>query len=188
MDQRELRKEMTRVCRTAYWRGLTAGAGGNASARVAEDGPVLIKRTGLSFLDVTPESFLLVSMEGEVLSGAGKPSTELGFHLALYREHPEIGAVFHGHPPFATALASQAGKPDPRESWTDVPVVPPAPPGSPELARGVAAAFRKAGVKCALLQDHGIVTVGRDIRDAFLVADHVENRARMEFLSRVLVL
>lgn len=180
-----MRREMARVCRLAFWRGLTAGVGGNVSARVAANGPVLIKRTGLSFVDVTPESFLLVSMEGEVLSGAGKPSKELDFHLALYREHPEIGAVFHGHPSFATALAAVAAKPGPRRTWTDVPVVPPARPGSLELARGVVAAFREAGVKCALLQDHGVVTVGTDIRDAFLVADHLENRAQIEVLSRL---
>lgn len=184
MDEQQLRRELVRICRLAFWRGLTAGAGGNVSARVWRDGPILIKRSGLSFLDVTAESFLLVSPEGEVLSGTGRPSVELGFHLALYREHPGIGAVFHGHPPFATALAAMAGT-FAREPWSRVPVVPPARPGSPELTRGVAAAFRRPGVRCVLLQDHGLVTVGVDIREAFLVADHLENRARIELLSRL---
>lgn len=184
MQEQQLRRELARVCRMAYWRGLTAGAGGNVSARVGESGFILIKRSGLSFLEVTPESFLLVSPEGEVLSGAGRPSVELEFHLLLYREYPGIGAVFHGHPPFATALAAVPGRLA-RGEWSRVPVVPPARPGSPELARGVAAAFRSPGARCALLQDHGVVTVGADIREAFLVADHLENRARIELLSRL---
>jgi L-fuculose-phosphate aldolase len=149
---------------------------------VDHNGPILIKRSGLSFLDVTPESFLLVSPAGEVLSGKGRPSVELGFHLAVYREHPEIGAVFHGHAPFATALAAVAGT-FLRGSWSCVPVVPPARPGSPELIRGVTAGLRRPGAKYVLLQDHGVVTVGGDIREAFLVADHLENRARIELLS-----
>lgn len=183
-----LRRDLVTVSVKVFDRGLTSATSGNPSVRVpGRPEQVLIKRSGRSFGDVCPEDFLLVDLDGNVLEGEGKPSKELFFHLAIYRCRSEVGAVLHGHSPYATAYtmakdelpvvtaAAEAG-------LTQVPVVGYAPPGSQDLARMVGDAFSNPQVKAAVLLRHGFVTVGGDIHQAFYLADVLEDNAKVAFL------
>ncbi len=184
----KLRSDLVRACRRAYWRGLTAGTWGNASARLPGEGSgslILIKRTRVSFVDARPADFLVVDGEGRVVEGEGSPSIEVKFHLAIYRCRPGVGVVLHGHAPYALAargvplVGAEAGP-------GSVPVVPYAPPGSAELAEMVGRAFCDPVVNAVLLEHHGFVTVGCDAYQAFYLADMLEQNAKMMVTEQLL--
>ncbi|MCL4425864.1 MAG: class II aldolase/adducin family protein [Firmicutes bacterium] len=191
MNLEDLKKELVAISRLAYHRGLTSGVSGNISQRVPGHDQVLIKRSGTSFADAQTSDFLLVALTGELLAGSGTPSVEINFHLGIYRERPDVGAVLHGHSTFATAFAV-AGKTLPAltlasaEGLGEVPLVPYAPAGSQELAALVVQAFRSSNIKAALLRRHGMVTVGKDLRQAFYLADLVEDTAKVALLARLI--
>ena len=95
--------ELTEIARRTYDRRLTAGAGGNISA-LLDNSHFLISRSGSSFGSLVPEDTLKVALNGEVISGQGKPSSETPVHAEIYRQiHPR--AVLHTHPPLICALA-----------------------------------------------------------------------------------
>lgn len=187
----DLRQELVRIGRRIFDRGLAPATSGNISARLPGSNEVLIKRTGVSLGDVEPDDFLLVDLEGNVLEGNGRPSKEYRFHLGLYRAFPDVNAVVHEHSPYATAYAC-AGRTFPivtvagEFGLNEVPLVGYAPPGLPELTEMVLAAFARGGIRAVLLARHGVVTVGADLRQAFYLADLVEDTARVAFIAGLL--
>ena len=106
MSETALREEIVRVCRRLYERGLIAGQDGNVSARLG--GSLLVTPAGLSKVDVTAESLVVVGMDGSPVGGSGdptlRPSSELGMHLRIYARRPEVAAIVHAHPPVATGF------------------------------------------------------------------------------------
>lgn len=150
-------------------RGLVAGSGGNASVRDGDE--LLIKRSGVRFRDADPRSFARVPLD---LADpcAERPSIERPMHVACYRARSDVGAVFHAHPPLAIAWGATA---EPLPAITpdaaihfgpSVPCLPYLPPGSRALADAVGAGIA-AGANGVLLANHGAVTVGRTIDEAF---------------------
>lgn len=89
--------------------GLVIHAFGNASGIAREEGVVVIKPSGVPYDRLTPESLVLTDLDGTVVEGTLRPSSDLPTHLALYRAFPAIGGVTHTHSPHATAWA-QAGR------------------------------------------------------------------------------
>lgn len=145
--------------------GLLIGTAGNVSARVGD--AVAVTCTGLVLAEATPEDVTVVSLDGTVLEGTLRPTSEVQFHLGAARLG--AGATVHTHAPWATAaglvldelpvihyqLLALGGA---------IPVVPFHVFGSPELAQAVGSALD--GRKAALLAHHGAVTVGTDLADA----------------------
>ena len=188
MDITALRDEFIAMSKLMYDRDMVPGTSGNVSVRVPGTETVLIKCTARSFGDLDCNDVLLVDLDGKVLEGHGKPSKEAGFHLPLYRLRPGIGAVVHVHPPYTTAWAS-AGRVFPLATITaelkigPVPMVERANPGSTALADMVLQAYQDPNVKVALLKDHGAVVVGPNLREAYYLADLVEDTARIATLT-----
>lgn len=178
------------ICRTIYLRGLVSATGGNVSVKLGAE-RFLITRSGSSFRDLKEEDVLTVNQNGIVVKGSGLPSTETPIHLALYRVRNDIGSVIHAHPPYATAFAA-AGKPIPAatvqasELLGEVKFIKYERPGSEGLTRLCIEAFKEAAVKCALLEWHGVLVVGRDILDAYNTLDLLEETAKIAYLSSVL--
>lgn len=176
------------VSKALYDRGMVPGTSGNVSVRVPGTETALIKCTARSFGDLECDDVLLVDFQGKVLEGRGKPSKEAGFHLPLYQNRPDIGAVVHIHPPYATSWAS-AGRVFPLATITAeiklgrIPLVGRARPGSSELAKMVLEAYQDPAVKVCLMQAHGLIAVGPDLREAYYLADLVEDTARIATLS-----
>lgn len=157
---------------------------GNVSARL--DGRVLVTPTGVSLGEVTGDSLVPVDLDGG--TAEGRPSSELELHLAVYRADEGVGAVVHTHSPAATALALAGEDLLPLTTEAEmllgrVPLVPYAPPGSPELAEAVAPHVR--GNAAVLLERHGVVAWGSSLREAFHRAELVEETARVLFLARL---
>src|SRR6266851_3676256 len=98
-----LRSQVVAISRRLHENGWVANHDGNASVRL-NGNRLLITSSSISKRDVDDASLLVVDMGGNVLEGRGRPFSELDLHLAAYRTRPEIDAVLHAHPPFATAF------------------------------------------------------------------------------------
>jgi len=188
----EIRRALIEVCRAIYQRGLVSASGGNLSVRLGS-GFFLITRSGSSFRDLSERDLLVLSGDGEVVEGVGKPSTETPIHLALYRVRGDVGSIIHAHPPYSTAFAV-LGKPVPSvtvqasELLGEVKLIGFERPGSEALTRCCVDVFKDVSVRCALLERHGVLVVGRDIWDAYNNLDLLEETAKIAYLASVLKL
>ena len=185
------RKELSQYSKKSFQRGLISGTGGNLSVRISGGDAVLITPSGISLDDVTPEINILVTLEGNILSAPPglKPSKETSFHLAAYRLRPNIHALAHVHPPYATAYANKM-LPLPlvtvsaRANLKHVACVGCAIPGSSELRELVTAGLRaNPEARAILMKEHGILTLGKDLKEAFYLADLVEDTAKIAFIE-----
>lgn len=188
---RDLVDELVFTSKRLYGRGLVAGTGGNISARVPGLGLILIKRSGVCLGDVVEDDFLAVNFEGDVVSASREegivPSKETPFHLAIYSVRPDVNSVIHTHSPYCTAYAVSGKDLSVVTAQAElglgrVPLIPFAPPGSDRLARLVARTFGEHDVKVALLEGHGVVAVGRTVKEAYYAADLAEETAKICYL------
>jgi L-ribulose-5-phosphate 4-epimerase len=186
-----LRQELSDFSKRAFLRNLVGGTGGNMSARIPGTDRVLITPSGVALADVEPGTSLLVRLDGTILENPLNllPSKETGFHLAIYGLRPDVGAIAHVHPAYATAY-SRKGKPLSMATITadmilkEVPSIERAMPGSRELCEFVKGGIvRHPGVKALLMTDHGVLALGPDIKAAFYIADLVENTAHVALLA-----
>ena len=104
-DTDVLRRDIVAVCQRLYQRGFIAGTEGNVSALEGPD-RLWITPSGHHKGLLQPADLLLIDLQGHVLFGNGRPSSETPMHLALYRCRPDIRAVVHAHPPLATATSA----------------------------------------------------------------------------------
>jgi L-fuculose-phosphate aldolase len=162
--------------------GLTTGTGGNLSIFDREQGLLAISPSGLDYRLSTPEDIVVIDLDGNVIDSKCKPSSEYGFHTVLYRKRKDVNAVVHTHSVYATTVACLnmelpavhylvgfAGK--------KVPLAPYATFGSPELAENVSSTIEN--YNAVLLANHGLITVGRSIGNAFDAAEELEMVARI---------
>jgi L-ribulose-5-phosphate 4-epimerase len=103
-----LKNELLACARRAYAIGLQTGNGGNLSARLAGTDRVVIKSSGTSFGECTMDNLVTVNLDGEMITGRGKPSREIKTHLAIYRLRPDVHGIFHSHSPWTIAYAEDA--------------------------------------------------------------------------------
>jgi len=184
-DVEELKLKLVEVCRRAYERQLVVGTSGNASARLGRE--ILATPAECCLGDLTPADMVKINLSGEKLAGQKQPTSELAMHLALYRARPDIKAVLHTHPSNVTLFALR-GEPIPAITPElalrvgKVAMIGYHPPGSGELAEEVATKLRGSA---AVLERHGLVTVGQTPLDALYVAEAVERAAKVAFLTRV---
>jgi L-ribulose-5-phosphate 4-epimerase len=109
MDLSQLKKKVFEANLDLVKHGLVIFTWGNVSAIDREKGIVVIKPSGVSYETMTVNDMVLLDLEGKVLEGTLKPSSDTATHLVLYKAFPEIGGVVHTHSTYATAWA-QAGK------------------------------------------------------------------------------
>lgn len=167
--------------------GLTTGTGGNLSLFKREEGLLAVTPTGIAYDRLTPGDVVVLTLEGAVVEGKRKPTSELGFHQALYRARPDAGGVVHTHSPYATTMACLGWEIPAVHylvgfSGRKVPLAAYATFGTPELAENVVAAID--GYNAVLLANHGLVTVGADLPTAFAAAEEIEFVARIYYQTR----
>lgn len=90
--------------------GLVAWTSGNVSARVPGADLMVIKPSGLEYEQLTPESMVVCDLDGNVVEGGYKPSSDTGSHAYVYRNMPEVGGVVHTHSGYATAWAARGSR------------------------------------------------------------------------------
>ncbi len=182
------RKGIVTFGRKLLTSGLTAGTGGNLSVANRRKNLIAVTPSGVDYLEMSPEDVVLVGMEGGLIETSKyKPSSELLFHLALYRRRQDIQAVVHTHSVYATTLASLGWEIPPFHylvaySGKKVPLASYATFGSEQLARNVAEAI--GDNNAVLMESHGVVTVGATLAKAFEAAEIIEYVARVYYLAK----
>ncbi len=190
-SERDLRLAIVECGRICYARRLMTANDGNISVRLGED-RVLITPAGLCKGRLDADALLLLDMAGRVLTAtpAFRPSSETPMHLEVYRQRPDVRAVIHAHPPFATAL-TVAGLPFPNDvlpevllTLGEVPVTAYARPSSHEDAEVIREVIRHHDA--LLLRQHGSLTVGVDLETALIHLERLEHVAEVYWRARML--
>jgi len=173
----DLHRELTRY-------GLVIWTAGNVSARVPGEDLMVIKPSGVSYDDLSPDTMVVTDLHGNLVEGDLAPSSDTAAHAYVYRHMPEVGGVVHTHSPYATAWAAR-GEPIPcvltmiaDEFGGEIPVGPFALIGDDSIGRGIVATLRDSRSPAVLMRSHGPFTVGRDARSAVKAAVMVEDVAR----------
>ena len=180
---------MAQCCRQLAERGLIAGQDGNVSVRIGRD-RALVTPSGLLKARLTGADMVEVDLAGRRQRGRRNPTSELDLHLRILRRRRDIGAVVHAHPPTATAFAV-AGEgltsfvlPELIFLVGPVPLVPYGTPGTPELGDRVEPYLERH--EALLLANHGAVTLGRTLDEAWIRMESIEHAARIMFAARAL--
>ncbi len=181
--------QLVDVCHRLYAGGMVTATDGNVSVRFP-NGNILTTRSGINKGMVTENDFVVVTMNGEQISGSGKPSTEVGMHLFIYRERPDVHAVVHAHPVYATGFATaRIGLdaclfPEVIVGLGAVPLAEYATPSTPEVAASLSPFVKTADA--ILLSNHGVVTYGSELYEAYFKMEKVEHAARITFVATML--
>jgi L-fuculose-phosphate aldolase len=163
---------------------LTTGTGGNLSIYNREKDLVAIKPSGVDYFKMKPEDVVVVSPQGEIVEGTRAPSIELPFHLDLFNYRGDINAVVHTHQVYATTIACMNWELPAVHylvgfSGKKVPLAKYAPMGSQQLSENILEAI--GSYNACLMSNHGLVAVGRNIQNAFKVAEQLELVARIYY-------
>lgn len=189
ISDHQARQEILSAALRLYQRGLVAANDGNLSLRVGGNA-LWVTPSGVSKGALREEMLVKLDMEGQVLEGHWKPSSESKLHLRIYQENPEVRAVVHAHPPAATAFAAAGiplDKPVLQEAVVQlgaVPLIPFALPGTQAVADGVAPYCRSC--RGALLEYHGAVTWGATMERAWFRMESLEQLAQVSLHLKAL--
>ena len=166
---------------------LVAWTSGNVSAHDPQTGYVVIKPSGIRYEHLRPEQMVIVDVEGNIIEGALKSSSDTASHLYIYRHRPDVGGIVHTHSPYATAFAA-VNRPIPvyltaqaDEFGGPIPCGGFALVGGEEIGKVV---IESIGTSCAvLLKNHGVFTIGPNAEAAVKAAVMVEDVARTTWLA-----
>ncbi len=185
-EEARLRNAICEIGRLCYARNYIVGADGNISAQLA-DKTVLITPAGAMKGFLAPEQLAHVDLSGRTVDQGPKASTEVGIHMVSYHERPDIRAVLHCHPPHAVAL-TLAGIdmqipviPEIIVTIGGIPTAPFGTPGTDELPESI-----RNIVRCSdtvVMQNHGSVTLGTNLLDAYKKLDMLEHTARILWIA-----
>lgn len=167
--------------------GLTKGTGGNISIYNRGEQLLAISPSGLDYFHTKPEDVVVLRLNGEIVDGRRKPSSELEMHSIFYRNREDIHAMVHTHSPFATTIAAlhwelPAATYLVASAGINVRCAPYATFGTSELAQAAFAAMRDR--KAVLLANHGLLAGAHDVANAFAIAEQVELCAEIFYRAK----
>jgi L-ribulose-5-phosphate 4-epimerase len=184
----ELKLQVQQTALKAHNEKLVAGTSGNVSAFHREQGLMVITPSGLDYLEMRPEDVVVMKLDGTVIDGILKPSSEWRLHAELYKNFEHANAVIHTHSPRATSFAVI------HECipliliemlWFlggNIPLADFGMPGTWEVGSNAVKAMQNR-FSC-LLANHGVVTVGKDLKEAYIRAVYVEDAATVYHYAR----
>ena len=157
--------------------GLTKGTGGNLSLYNREKGLIAISPSGVDYLEMVSEDVPVVSLDGEVVQGSMKPSSELAMHTVFYKRRSDVSSIVHTHSRYAVTLACLNQELPPVHyligfAGKSVKCAEYATYGTEALAENAYNAM--AGRKAVLLANHGLLAGGESLNEAFCVAEMTE--------------
>lgn len=183
------RQQVIHYCKELTKRNLVKGTGGNISIYNPEEQLFAISPSGMEYDMLTPEDIVVMNLQGEVLEGERKPSSEYEMHRMLYENRDDIHAVVHTHSTFATVLGTlREGLPAINYliavAGPDVRCARYASYGTRELAENVLKAMEER--KAAILANHGLTAGGASIQEAFSIAEQIEQCAEVYVRTRTI--
>ena len=189
-EVQRLRVEVCALHAELVRNNLVAWTSGNISARVPGEELLVIKASGVSFDDLTPEAIVVCDLHGEVVEGDFSPSSDTLTHAYVYRELPEVGGVVHTHSGYATAWAARGEEiPCVLTAMADefggpIPVGPFALIGGEEIGHGIVDTLTSHRSPAVLMRSHGVFSIGGSAKDALKAAVMCEDVARTVHLAR----
>ena len=184
-----VRTEVARLHGELVRSGLVAWTAGNVSGRVPGSGLFVIKPSGVSYDDLTPEAMVVCDLDGVLVDGSRSPSSDTAAPAYVYRHMPQVGGVAHTHSPYACAWAALE-RPVPcvltamaDEFGGDIPVGPFALVGDDSIGRGIVETLAGHRSPAVLMAQHGVFTVGAGPEDAVKAAVMCEDVARAVHLA-----
>jgi L-ribulose-5-phosphate 4-epimerase len=188
----KLREELAQLHLELPKNNLVAWTSGNISARDPETNLVVIKPSGIKFPDLRPENMVVVDIEGSIVEGDYKASSDTASHCYIYRHMPNVYGVVHTHSRFAAAFATH-GRPIPcittamsDEFGGDIPCGGFALIGGEEIGQVVVETLRDSRSPACLLQSHGVFTIGPTAQKAVKAAVMTEDNAAIAWASLLL--
>jgi L-ribulose-5-phosphate 4-epimerase len=186
----QLKEEVYRLHLELPKNRLVVWTGGNVSARDSGSGLVVIKPSGVPYEELRPEHHVVVNLQGDVVEGTLKPSSDTVSHLYIYRHRPDVNGVVHTHSPYATAfaalgrsipvcltaIADEFGGPIPCAGFALI--------GGEEIGQQVVEHIGSS--PAVLLKNHGVFTIGPTAKAAVKAAVMVEDVARTVWLAQQL--
>lgn len=194
MDLIHLKNELSIACMRAYKRGIQTGDGGNVSTRIPGSESMLVTASGTSFVDSTPEDFIEVDFDGNIIKGEVKPTREALLHGYIYKRCPGANAIVHAHAPWCILWASTGKTSLPRTTWhskmkltTDIPCldIPAAivPTEHFDMLDDIFSKWEE--LDAFILVDHGLVAIANDPIRAEHLAELIEETAQIALLKKL---
>ena len=168
---------------------LTTGTGGNLSIFNREEGLIAIKPSGVPYQTMQAEDVVILKPTGEQVDGKLKPSSETKFHLAIYQARPDVNAILHSHQVHATTIACM-GIELPAVHYLigwcgdKVPLAPYATFGTQALSDNILSVL--GDYRACLLENHGLITLGTDLNQAFDIAEELELVAQIYIQAKAI--
>jgi L-fuculose-phosphate aldolase len=182
LEQVDLRRQLVRFGRWAHRLGYTPGTAGNLSARL-DDRLILATPTACSKAMLRSSDMVIIDNDGNHIAGSRKVTSEIGMHLTVYRMRPDVRAIVHSHPPISTAFAA-CGTPLDQPICSEiimttglVPLAPYATTGTDEVGASLEPFIPDHDA--VLLANHGLLTYGTSLVDAFMKTETVEHFAQV---------
>lgn len=183
------KEQVVRYGKKLIDRRLTTGSGGNISVCNREKKLVAISPSGLDYYETTPEDIVILDIDGNIVEGKHRPSSEAGMHLAFYKNRADVSGIVHTHSKFATAIACMGwelpavhyliGMAGHRVRCTGYATY-----GSDELAKKALETIGDSNA--VLLANHGLIALGEDVDRAFSTAEHLEFVSEVYYLTKTL--
>lgn len=182
------RKQIVEYGKKLIDSNLTTGTGGNLSILNKDKNLVAISPSGVGYYQLKKEDIVVIDLNGNIVEGKNKPSSELAMHLAVYKNRKDIFSVVHTHSIFATSIAclnidlpavhymiAVAGDKVPCAKYASF--------GTEELAQNAVKSLGSK-YKAVLLANHGVLSCGIDIKNAFNIAEEIEYVAEVYFRTK----
>ena len=183
----KLKEELVQLHLELPKNNLVVWTGGNVSARDAETGLVVIKASGISYEEMRPEHMIVVDIDGRIIEGNFKPSSDTASHLYIYKHRVDVGGIVHTHSAYATAFAA-VNKPIPvvltaiaDEFGGPIPCGGFALIGDEAIGKVVLESIGES--PAVLLKNHGVFTIGKNGRSAVKAAIMTEDNAKTVWLA-----
>ncbi|MBI1913445.1 MAG: class II aldolase/adducin family protein [Planctomycetes bacterium] len=189
MNEHKLKEQICEIGRRLYNRGFAAANDGNITIRL-NDKEVLCTPTLVSKGFMKPEDLCKVDYTGKQLSGTRKRTSECLLHLSVYKERPDVQAVVHCHPPYATAFAvarepiPKCVLPEVEVFLGEVPMADYATPGTQQFADTIVPFLKDCNT--IILANHGTVTFGPDLEKAYFNSEIIDAYCKILLLARQL--
>ncbi|MGI8459747.1 MAG: L-ribulose-5-phosphate 4-epimerase [Propionibacteriaceae bacterium] len=188
----EVRREVAELHAELPRNELVVWTAGNVSARVPGRDLLVIKPSGVSYDELSPESMVITDLQGTLVEGTRNPSSDTAAHAYVYAHLPEVMGVVHTHSTYATAWASRAEAIPcvltmmADEFGGEIPIGPFALIGDDSIGHGIVATLQGHRSKAVLMQNHGVFTIGSSAKAAVKTAVLCEEVARTVHIARQL--